>query len=637
VVSRILIWCSALLLAGGLVVSQLLLGGWWYPALAAPALILVGLAAVTGAFVFPRASGQGAPGAACMGVTLLFGGYLLWRQSWSPDPYAAREDVWLLGGAMAVYLTAAWHVRSSGPVWLVAGVLFVLLVGQSLLVMSQFAAESPFHPWPDLARWERLPRGDEALPNQGFVTGTFASRGTLSAVLQSTVFLALGLLVWGRAPVAVKLILLWVAATGFAALALSMSRAAYTGILGGLVVFGLASFIILQRGAVVHRGWLTLGALGLVLLSCGLALVIGVESFVVRTRLDALGADVFRERLWFDAVPPMLQLDPWWGAGANMFDQLASRYRGIGMEGRPVHAHNDWLQLLIEYGRVGLILGVAFFVVHFAAGWRNLARVARGTRVTGLTPQSTELGLLCGSLAALVAQGLHSFFDYRLHVVAPVLVVALCAGWLAGLREDRMSADVVPMPWWLRLTGVLLPLVAGLGLLWTVVRGAPAEYYALEAENALVVGNLEDSWDQINSGLQWDPLHPRLLVLAGECAGLQGNARAEPDERMEWYQLSADYWVAAVGQRPYFAYALREAGLALDWSGRAEEARRFHLRAIARDPRQAPGYEYLGLHFWNLGRHEEAKRLLLSAQRWPGSRVAREFLPRVEEALAGQR
>ena len=39
VVSNLLLWISAALLAVGLTVSQLLLGGWWYPVLAAPSLL----------------------------------------------------------------------------------------------------------------------------------------------------------------------------------------------------------------------------------------------------------------------------------------------------------------------------------------------------------------------------------------------------------------------------------------------------------------------------------------------------------------------------------------------------------------------------------------------------------------------
>lgn len=630
-------WCSAALLAAGLAVSQLLLGGWWYPVLAAPSLLLVAAAALAAAFAAPDKDALEAPGAWCNGTAIALGAYLIWRQTVSPDAYAAREDTWLLGGALAVYFTAAWRLRGSRAVWLVLGVLFAMLLGQVVIVVAQFTAESPFHPWPHLARWFVLPEGKEAATNHGFVTGTFASKGTLSAVLQATTFLALGVLVWGRVGVAGKLVLFWITAAGFAGLVLCLSRAAYAGLFAGVATFALASFFILQRGLVARRGLLTLGAMVLVAMSVALALVIGSESFTVRMRLDAMGGDVFREQLWFRTVPPMLQLDPWNGIGANMFDQQSVRYRVSGLEGRPVHAHNDWLQLLVDYGRIGLGLGVLFFAVHLVAGWRNLLRVARQAQVTALMPQSMELGLLSGSLAALVAQAAHSVFDYRLHVAAPVLLVALCCGWLAGNRSETQAGYAIPQTWWLRLMGISLPLLVGLGLLWEVGRGVRPEYEALLAENALVAGELDSSWRHIEEGLARDPAHPRLLVLAGECAGLLGNTADDPRERSAWFARSAEAWLQAVRQRPYFAYAWRETALVLDWCRRSEEAQPLHLRAIGRDPHYAAGYEYLGLHLWSIGRPEEAIRLMRLAQKLPGSRLAREFLPRIEEELRPSR
>lgn len=563
---------------------------------------------------------------------ILFAGYLLWRQSTSPDYYTAREDTWLLLGALAVYFTAAWHLRGSGAVYAVLAVLFTLLIFQVFLVVMQFTAERPFHPWPEVAKWFLLPNGMEAVHNHGYAVGTFATRGTLSAVLQTSTFLALGMLVWGRGPVWAKMILFWVAAAGLVGLVLCLSRAAYTGVLGGMMVFALVSFFIVQRGAVMHRGWLTFGALLLMVVCAGLALVVGLESFAVQMRLDALGSDTFRENLWFAVVPPMLSLDPWWGSGANVFDLLASRYRNAVMGSlRPFHAHNDWLQLLVEYGRIGLLLGAGVFLVHFFAGWKNILRVSRESTAVAMLPQSLELGLLSGSLAALVAQGLHSVFDHRMHVAAPVLLIALCGGWVAGCRRDSATSYPEPMRWWLRVVGIILPLAAGGALLWQLRPHAAAEYEALQAENAAVDGELETAWEHVTRGLSSDPRNPRLLVLAGETAGQLGNRAQTAEDRRQWYQASTEAWLKAVAERPQFAYAVREAALVMNWSGQSAEARPWHLRAIALDPNHAGGYEYLGVHFWVLEKHDEAQRLFRLAQRLPGARLSGEFLRRIDE------
>jgi len=629
VAAKLLNWSSAGFLAAGLTASQILLGGWWVPALAAPGYLLVGAGAVLAGLLFWRVTDT--PSAWCVGATLLFAGYLLVRQGQAPDPSAARDDLWLLLGAAAVYLTAAWQLRGDGVRWLVLGTLLVLVVVQAALAVAQFTAVAPFHVLADLAPQLNLPRGDVTVANHGWVSGTLASRGSLSAVVQASTFLALGLLVWGRERVAVKLVLLWVTATGFVALTLCLSRAAYLGAAAGLLTFAVVSFFVLGRGALSHRWWLGAGALVLLGLSLLLAFVIGLESTTVRWRFDELGSDAYRESLWFVAVPPMLALDPWLGAGANMFDQLSLRYRGASLVGLPVHAHNDWLELLVEYGRIGFVLGCLFFAVHFASGWRTALRLARENPPSGLLPRGTELGLVTGALAVLVAQGVHSFFDYRLHVQAAALPVALAAGWIAAARAGLASASASSfVPAWIKPLA-LAPALAGLALCWSVARDYPAEQLAFEGGKALRRGETGEAWDLAMEGLSRNPAHARLLVLAGESAGLRGNAATDEQERREWYRRSADHFGAAVRERPYFSYGWREYALASDWSERPRLARPLHLRAIARDPDHARGYEYLGLHFWRQGRYEEATRLLRLAQRLPGSSLAREFLARIEE------
>lgn len=618
-------WSSAALLAAALAVSEVLLGGWWYPALAAPGYLMVGASAVLAGLLFMRSSG--APAAWCVGTTLLFGGYLLWRQSASPDPYAARDDTWLLLGALSVYLTAAWQLRGEGARRLVVGTLCFMVLVQTALAVAQFTGEAAFHPLAELGPLLGLPGEEAEMTNRGYVSGTLAGRGSLSAVLQSSTFLALGLLVWGRERVVVKLLLLWVTAAGFAGLALCLSRAAYLGVGAGLIMFVLVSFFVLNRGALAHRFWLTAGVLALLAVVLGLALTLGLESIAVRLRFDALGFDAYRQSLWFTVAPPMLSLDPWFGAGANMFDQLSLRYRGDSMAGLPVHAHNDWLQLLIEYGRLGFILGCLFFVMHLASGWRTALRLARETPPDGLLPRSTDLGLITGALAVLVAQGVHSIFDYRLHVQAAVLPVALAAGWIAAARG---AAAYGPTPWWLKTLG-LLPAIAGGMLLWSVGRDASAEGKVLQAMQARQRSDAAEMWRLAREGLAMAPEHPRLLLAAGEAAVTEGNQASTGAARFAWYIRAADHYDAAARARPFLAQALRESALARDWSGRPAEALPVHLRAIARDPDQARGYEYLGLHFWRLGRTEEAERLLRLARRFRGSMLAGEFLERIKQ------
>ena len=296
-----------------------------------------------------------------------------------------------------------------------------------------------------------------------------------------------------------------------------------------------------------------------------------------------------------------------------------------------MHAHNDWLQLLVEYGRAGFALGAAFFAVHLAAGWRNALRVVREMPPAGLLPQGMDLGLTAGALAAAASQGVHAFFDYRMHIPAVVLLLALCAGWLAGARTGGPAGARWPLPWWMRALAFALPFVPGAMLLVWVAREAPAEHRALQAENAIMRGEPALARDLAEEGLGLSPANPRLLTLAGESAQALGNAASDPVDRMEWYRRAADEFGAVTRHRPDFGYAWRERALALDWYGRPRAALTAHLRAIGREPDTARGYEYLALHYWRQGMTDEAERLFRLAQVLPGSSLARDYLKLIEQ------
>lgn len=609
-------WLSAAFLAAAFAASHLFLGGWFYPALAAPAYLLAGAAAILAGAAFWKT--QDAPGAWCVGTVLLFAAYLFWRQAASPDGYVAREDAWLLLGMLAVYLAVAWQLRGDGPRWLVMGLVFALAMAQVIIVLIQFSAESAFHPLADWALRMRLPTGEEDLPNRGYAAGTLASRGTLSSVLQASTFFALGLLVWGRVNTAVRLLLIWVAAAGFAGLVLTLSRAAYLGATAGLVVFALVSFFILNRGAVVHRFWLISAALLLTVLPLLVALFVGAESLLVRFRLGELGGDAYREVLWFTVVPPMLTLDPWFGVGANMFNQLSLRYRGGVFDVPPIHAHNDWLQLLVEYGRIGLLLGALVFVVHFSAAWRNALRLARESSATGWWPQSMELGLLTGSLAVLTAQGVHSFFDYRLHVPSTALLVALAGGWIAGARLGPEARHWAHLPSWLRALAIM-PAIPGAVLVWWVVRSGPAEVQVLRAENALWKSDFPSAAAFMAEGIASDRTNPRLFALAGDHAVRERGVDFTRPERGFWAENSSKFWFLSLAARPADPEAVREYALSLSHRGLFEQSLPWHLRAIALDPDYATPYEYLAYSYVRQGKDEEALRLFRLARRLPGS------------------
>jgi O-antigen ligase len=103
------------------------------------------------------------------------------------------------------------------------------------------------------------------------------------------------------------------------------------------------------------------------------------------------------------------------------------------------HAHNDYLQLLLELGVMGFAIGawLAWLVVR--QGVRAIAAGSGGdTRYLGLA-----------SIGALTAISIHSFTDFNLYIPANAMLLAWIAGLTTGLeflsrRQDSWKQVGVP-------------------------------------------------------------------------------------------------------------------------------------------------------------------------------------------------
>ena len=216
-----------------------------------------------------------------------------------------------------------------------------------------------------------------------------------------------------------------------------------------------------------------------------------------------------------------------------------------------------------------------------------------------------------------------------MHIPAVALLIGLCAGWFAGARSRDDAGEFRAVPWWIKWCAVM-PLLAGMALVASVLREAPAEYRALLSENFLCSGDSGKAWDEAVAGLSLRSSNPRLLLLAAESAGQLGDAAPSPEEKREWHSRASAYFDEVIRERPFFSYAWRERALALDYQARFSEALPVHLRAIARDPDHARGYEYLAYYYWLQGRKQEARRLLYLAQTLTGSFLAADLLRLLE-------
>jgi O-antigen ligase len=125
----------------------------------------------------------------------------------------------------------------------------------------------------------------------------------------------------------------------------------------------------------------------------------------------------------------MFAAHPIFGSGLGTFATAFPRYR-VFYDGFVInHAHDDFLELLLDMGSAGFAVGILFFFVLYREGSRNV-------RFAKLSPSAA---MATAALAGCTGLLVHSFVDFNLHIPAnAALFYVMCA--LATTPFDRSAS-----------------------------------------------------------------------------------------------------------------------------------------------------------------------------------------------------
>jgi len=166
----------------------------------------------------------------------------------------------------------------------------------------------------------------------------------------------------------------------------------------------------------------TMGAIAaFVLLTMALALWMGDSELIQRlgsihsqARSELSGGtrlSIDRDALRMFAQKPILG----WGLGSflEVYPQFRSFYTNLRVE----HAHNDYLELLVETGTAGFLVAVWFLIIMFRAAAKELRQHEwRTSHLAGLAGLAGITGIL-----------VHSLVDFNLQIPANAAIFyALC-------------------------------------------------------------------------------------------------------------------------------------------------------------------------------------------------------------------
>lgn len=213
--------------------------------------------------------------------------------------------------------------------------------------------------------------------------------------------------------------------------AFCLSRSGFVALLGGLTV-GAAVWLPQAREAGKGRGLL-------LALSIALALAAWFGYDRVVSRLSTFQSretlQVGRTNMWSRILPAARDF-PTFGSGLGTYQFVDLMYRKDAADQGIIvdHAHNDYLEILVEAGPIGLAAALTLLWSVSRAGLRAVR--------SGGGPAAR--GMAAGAVAGLASVAVHSLSDFNLHIpsnatLATVLIGYLCGAGRAG--DGRTGED----------------------------------------------------------------------------------------------------------------------------------------------------------------------------------------------------
>ena len=506
----------------------------------------------------------------CLVATGVLMAYMLARAALSPLAYLARADFFLMLGGLLVYLLTATVFVTARQRMVMVYALLVLGGIHTLVGVVQAAQGENFM----LSGF--LPPATESR-----ASGMLINPNHLAGFLEIAGPMGLSVAWWsGRRP-AVKIFAGYAAMCCYVGLLLSQSR-------GGVLcaVFSLLVWVGLTLRASYlgkpHRFdralLLAVGAVAVLFSIGGIFVATHTE---MRERLaTTFGRDI-RIANW-QAALDQFRLAPVFGTGAGTHLYLGRLFRRAELQSDPMHAHNDYLELLAEYGLVGAAGMAVLLALHAARGLRALRATAHALRTTE-EAGNDELALTIGALTAFAALAAHSALDFNMHIPGNALVMAFVFGLLA--RPEVAPENEVPAAAPRLGMAARAPLLAlGGALLVLAMLAWPGAFFTERARAFLDDDEYPDAIASATRALRLDPWNPFSCFHLGEAHRLLAELEPTFAERQAGREAAVQAFDRGLQFFPQDENLLVRRGQVLDRLKRFAAAEASFKAALAADP-----------------------------------------------------
>lgn len=418
--------------------------------------------------------------------------------------------------------------------------------------------------------------------------------GFLEMILPLGIFYAL----IGRFSHAFKVVLFYLSGLILLGIALTITRAAWvaTGLslLVGLIV------LIRQR----NFRWRALVVLTVLLMA---AMVFAQRNQETAKRFGLLhttGGKIFDSRFAFwTAGVKVWQENPWLGAGPDHFEYRFRPYRIVaeGSHYDPQFVHNEYLQVLCDYGVAGFVIITAAWLLFYLGAIRTWPFIRRNSNDLSPKTSNKSAFVLAGGVG-LFAILIHSVVDFQFHVAANAFVAVTLMALVTGYTRFATERYWLGASLWLK---ILFSVVIAGGLVYLALQTERRARQYVALESASKRKSLVDYIANLEKAHRAEPENFETIYQLGETLRLkswEGDPGFEALARraMDWFTL-------AMKLNPYDPYPPARFGMCLDWLGRTSESQSYFDRALKLDPNNHYIVALQGWHAIQLGDYANAK------------------------------
>jgi O-antigen ligase len=196
---------------------------------------------------------------------------------------------------------------------------------------------------------------------------------------------------------------------------------------GGIISFLLGTIIltlIVVWGASSKKSLIPV--LSFVIALLGYLIYLGVSPIIQRFAQSGISS---HERLlvWSASMTAFRDF-PLFGAGLGTFQHIFPMYKPDGITMFYQHAHNDYIEILLELGIIGALL-VLLFLGH------------AGKHILYVRWRGRERYLKAAFVASLVSIAVFSLFDFNLHIPSNAILLSFILGLAVAMSRLERMAD----------------------------------------------------------------------------------------------------------------------------------------------------------------------------------------------------